>query len=112
MVKQLRAKTAHSSGPGASLDPGHVIVSEVEKSYGDTPILRGVSLEVARGEVVVIIGASGSGKTTLLRCIAGLEPIQSGRIHIFGTPVRHAWELHGEVGFVFQHFNLFPQMTA
>ena len=70
------------------------------------------SLEVERQEVVVIIGASGSGKTTLLRCIAGLEPIQSGRIVIFGRPVRRAWQLHGEVGFVFQHFNLFPQMTG
>jgi len=71
-----------------------------------------VSLDVARGEVVVIIGPSGSGKTTLLRCIAGLEPIQAGHIGIFGKPVRNVWQLHGEVGFVFQHFNLFPQMTA
>ena len=82
------------------------------KSYGETLLLRGVSLEVVRREVVVMIGASGSGKTTLLRCVAGLEPIQSGQIYIFGTPVRRAWELHGEVGFVFQHFNLFPHMTA
>jgi ABC-type polar amino acid transport system ATPase subunit len=84
----------------------------VQKSYGETEILRGVSLDVARGEVVVIIGASGSGKTTLLRCVAGLEPIQGGRIDVFGTHVRDVWRLHGEVGFVFQHFNLFPQMTA
>ena len=67
---------------------------------------------MARGEVVVIIGPSGSGKTTLLRCVAGLEPIQGGQIHVFGTPVRNTWRLHGTVGFVFQHFNLFPQMTA
>ncbi len=95
-----------------SVDADRVVVDTVAKSFGDTPVLRGVSLEVERQEVVVIIGASGSGKTTLLRCIAGLEPIQSGRIVIFGAPVRRAWELHGEVGFVFQHFNLFPHMTA
>jgi ABC-type polar amino acid transport system ATPase subunit len=96
----------------ASPDPERVVISAVAKAYGTSEILRGVSLDVARGEVVVIIGASGSGKTTLLRCVAGLEPIQGGHIHVFGTPVRNTWRLHGEVGFVFQHFNLFPQMTA
>lgn len=96
----------------ASPDSERVVISAVAKSYGTSEILRGVSLDVARGEVVVIIGASGSGKTTLLRCVAGLEPIQGGQIHVFGTPVRNTWRLHGEVGFVFQHFNLFPQMTA
>jgi ABC-type polar amino acid transport system ATPase subunit len=103
-----------TGGPGAAPppDPERVVVSAVEKSYGESEILRGVSLEVSRGEVVVIIGASGSGKTTLLRCVAGLEPIQGGQIHVFGTRVRNTWNLHGEVGFVFQHFNLFPQMTA
>ncbi|MGZ4416331.1 MAG: amino acid ABC transporter ATP-binding protein [Gaiellaceae bacterium] len=101
-----------SSRPGDASHTERVTISNVEKSYGDTPVLRGVSLDVMRREVVVIIGASGSGKTTLLRCIAGLEPIQSGSIDIFGTPVHRAWELHGEVGFVFQHFNLFPHMTA
>lgn len=93
-------------------DAERISVANVDKFYGDTPILRELSLEVARGEVVVVIGASGSGKTTLLRCIAGLEPIQSGRIDIFGVPVHRAWELKGDVGFVFQHFNLFPHMTA
>ena len=89
-----------------------VIVDAVDKFYGAVPILRELNLTVVRGEVVVLIGASGSGKTTLLRCIAGLEPIQSGRINVFGIPVHRAWKLQGEVGFVFQHFNLFPNMTA
>ena len=74
----------NAEGPQA-IDADRVVVDAVEKSFGETPVLRGVSLEVERQEVVVIIGASGSGKTTLLRCIAGLEPIQSGRISIFGT---------------------------
>jgi ABC-type polar amino acid transport system ATPase subunit len=101
-----------AGGKTESPDADRVVVDGIAKRYGDTPVLRGVTLEVDRREVVVVIGASGSGKTTLLRCIAGLEPIQEGRISIFGTQVRRAWKLHGEVGFVFQHFNLFPHMTA
>jgi ABC-type polar amino acid transport system ATPase subunit len=103
---------SRGSAAAEPVDADRVVVDNVAKRYGDTPVLRGISVEVERQEVVVIIGASGSGKTTLLRCIAGLEPIQSGRIVIFGTRVRRAWELHGEVGCVFQHFNLFPHMTA
>jgi ABC-type polar amino acid transport system ATPase subunit len=106
----MRVRTGGAAAESA--DPERVVVDAVAKRYGDTPVLRGVSLDVERQEVVVVIGASGSGKTTLLRCIAGLEPIQAGRISIFGRSVRRAWELHGEVGFVFQHFNLFPHMTA
>jgi polar amino acid transport system ATP-binding protein len=105
-------KRTPAPAPGLPPDPERVIIREVHKAYGPSEILRGVSLEVSRGEVVVIIGSSGSGKTTLLRCVAGLEPIQGGRIDVFGTRVRDVWRLHGEVGFVFQHFNLFPQMTA
>jgi ABC-type polar amino acid transport system ATPase subunit len=113
MSKENQPAATSSPPPfDPSPDPDRVVVSAVAKSYGTVEILRGVSLDVTRGEVVVIIGASGSGKTTLLRCVAGLEPIQGGQIHVFGTPVRNTWRLHGEVGFVFQHFNLFPQMTA
>ena len=112
IAKQARPRDLALPSAEVTHDAEHVVISAVNKFYDDVPILRELSLEVVHGEVVVIIGPSGSGKTTLLRCIAGLEPIQSGRIEIFGTPVRNAWELHGDVGFVFQHFNLFPQMTA
>jgi ABC-type polar amino acid transport system ATPase subunit len=89
-----------------------VIFRRVHKWFGSLEVLAGVDLEVNEGEVVVIIGPSGSGKTTVLRCLAGLEEIQSGEIYVFGHQVTHAWKLGGEVGFVFQQFNLFPHMTA
>jgi ABC-type polar amino acid transport system ATPase subunit len=93
-------------------DADRIDIRSIEKRYGETPILRGVSLSVARGEVVVIVGPSGSGKTTLLRCVGGLEPIQGGTISVFGAPVTQVWKLQGKVGFVFQQFNLFPHKTA
>jgi ABC-type polar amino acid transport system ATPase subunit len=75
-------------------------------------VLRRLNLQVKTAEVVVVIGPSGSGKSTLLRCIAGLEPIQRGEIYVLGKLVTHSWRLKGEVGFVFQQFNLFPHLTA
>ncbi len=93
-----------------------VKVSSIHKYFGPLHVLDGVSLDVARGEVVVIIGPSGSGKSTLLRCLNYLEPIQSGEIWIDGirldhhkTNIRH---VRAEVGMVFQSFNLFPHLTA
>ncbi|MBI1878361.1 MAG: amino acid ABC transporter ATP-binding protein [Chloroflexi bacterium] len=89
-------------------------------------ILRGVNLEVDKGQVVVIIGPSGSGKTTLLRCINFLEEYQGGRIYVDGQLMGYREEgsqlvklpddttakLRADVGMVFQSFNLFPHMTA
>ena len=89
-----------------------VILDGVHKRYGSTDVLSGIDLQVNRGEVVVIIGPSGSGKTTLLRCVAGLETTHRGNIWVFGDRVTQAWKLKGEVGYVFQQFNLFPHMTA
>jgi len=100
---------------GSSFDfqPRVVVhVRNLRKRFGHLEVLRGVDLDVTSGEVVVIIGPSGSGKTTLLRCIAGLEPRDSGDVTVDGHFVRHAWELRGDVGFVFQQFNLFPHKTA
>ena len=89
---------------------------DVEKYYGDFHALRGVSLDVHEGEVVVICGPSGSGKSTLLRCINGLERIQAGDIVVDGMSVRDPRtdlkKLRSEVGMVFQSFNLYPHMTA
>jgi ABC-type polar amino acid transport system ATPase subunit len=91
---------------------GRVAVRNLHKRFGHLEVLRGVDLDVPRGNVVVLIGRSGSGKTTLLRCIAGLEVPERGEIFVFDRKVTHAWKLHGDVGFVFQHFNLFPHKTA
>ena len=89
----------------------------VHKSYDGLEVLRGVSIEVGRGEVKVIIGPSGSGKSTLLRCLALLEPVDSGSIFLESARLSglREKELAGhrsEVGMVFQRFNLFPNMTA
>jgi ABC-type polar amino acid transport system ATPase subunit len=89
---------------------------DVEKYYGAFQALRGVSLDVHEGEVVVICGPSGSGKSTLLRCVNGLERIHGGDIVVDGMSVRDPRtdlkRLRSEVGMVFQSFNLYPHMTA
>ncbi len=91
-------------------------VTNLVKSFGDVQVLKGLTLTVNKGEVVVIIGSSGSGKSTWLRCINRLESFEGGDIKVAGQSVldssldlRH---LRAEVGMVFQHLNLFPHMTA
>ena len=77
--------------------------------------LRGVSLQVQRGEVVVIVGPSGSGKSTLLRCINRLEEYNSGKIIVDGIPLDNAQNINlvrQEIGMVFQSFNLFSHLTV
>jgi ABC-type polar amino acid transport system ATPase subunit len=93
----------------------HIHIRGLHKSYGRFAALRGVDLEVAAGEVVVIIGPSGSGKSTLIRCINLLEEFQAGEIVVDGTAVRGGRFLkhvRAEVGMVFQSFNLFPHLTV
>jgi glutamate/aspartate transport system ATP-binding protein len=91
-------------------------LEHVSKWYGRTQVLAGCSLEVARGEVVVVCGPSGSGKSTLLKVMNGLEPVQQGRIVVDGTevtsPSTDLPRLRARVGMVFQHFELFPHLTA
>ena len=91
-------------------------IRDVHKRYGDHEVLRGVSLEVSKHEVVCLIGASGSGKSTLLRCINALEPIQSGEIRVAGDVVSGLGvdvnRLRRNVGMVFQSYNLFPHMSV
>jgi polar amino acid transport system ATP-binding protein len=93
-----------------------VEIKGISKSYGPVPVLKDVSLDVAKGEVVAVIGRSGSGKSTLLRCINGLEPIQAGAIVVDGVkvndPKTNLRALRQEVGIVFQSFNLFPHLTV
>ena len=89
----------------------------VRKSFGTNEVLKGIDLQVERGEVIAIIGKSGSGKSTLLRCINGLEDFQSGSLTVDGKPLLHdnaaaMRELRQHVGMVFQSFNLFPHLTV
>ena len=89
---------------------------DVSKSFGTLTVLNGVSLDVAKGEVICVIGPSGSGKSTLLRCINALVPIERGSILVEGQEVNDPkldkLALRRKVGMVFQQYNLFPHRTA
>jgi ABC-type polar amino acid transport system ATPase subunit len=91
-------------------------VINLHKHFGTLHVLKGINLEVAEGEVVVIIGASGSGKSTLLRCMNCLENADAGEIYLEGELIHHTRKdingVRSRVGMVFQHFNLFPHMTV
>jgi len=90
-------------------------IENVHKHFGPVHALRGVSLTVDKGEVVVVIGPSGSGKSTLLRCINRLEEYDEGEIVVDGIPLDTAANINAvrtEVGMVFQQFNLFSHMTV
>jgi polar amino acid transport system ATP-binding protein len=103
-----------------------VLAEGVHKRFGALEVLRGIDLEVGRGEVMCLLGPSGSGKSTLLRCINHLEKINAGRLSVDGELVGYREsgdKLHelrendvarkrAEIGMVFQHFHLFPHMTA
>jgi len=95
-----------------------VSIRDVHKSFGRVEVLKGVSMDVAKGEVVCIIGPSGSGKSTLLRCVNGLVSIDRGEIRVASYDVhkmtkdRDLLTLRREVSMVFQQYNLFPHKTA
>src|SRR3990170_9094139 len=93
-----------------------IVCRDVHKWYGHFEALRGVSMEVERGEVIVIIGPSGSGKSTFIRAINRLEQHQQGQIIVDGIElthdIRNIQEVRREVGIVFQSFNLFPHLTV
>src|SRR3546814_7233281 len=93
-----------------------VQVQDVYKKFGDNEVLKGVSFEIRKGEVVAIIGQSGSGKSTALRCIDHLETINGGTIsvcgHELGSASVNLRQLRQDVGIVFQSYNLFPHLTV
>ena len=88
----------------------------LKKSFGGIEVLKGIDLEVKRGEVIAIIGKSGSGKSTALRCINRLESVDEGQIRVCGHQVHDAGldkrALRRDVGIVFQSYNLFPHLTV
>jgi hydroxyproline transport system ATP-binding protein len=91
-------------------------IQGVYKSFGDLEVLKGIDLEVNKGEVLSIIGGSGSGKSTLLYCINGIEPIQKGKILVDGIHVHDKStdlnKLRQKIGMVFQQWNSFPHLTV
>ncbi|TKC86015.1 amino acid ABC transporter ATP-binding protein [Trinickia terrae] len=98
--------------------PALVRLRDVHLSFGASPVLKGIDLDVFRGQAVTIIGPSGSGKSTILRCITGLLRPQRGTIEVDGTRAdllsseRDEIELRKRVGFVFQQYNLFPHLSV
>ncbi|GAC1333330.1 MAG: amino acid ABC transporter ATP-binding protein [Candidatus Dormibacteria bacterium] len=121
MVREARVATE------TSVTAPMVHAVDVHKRYGELEVLKGVSLDVGRGEVVVILGPSGGGKSTFLRCLNHLEKIDAGTIEVDGQPIGYRTGKNGElveekpgavalqradIGMVFQRFNLFPHMTV
>ncbi len=118
--------TVQDSASGAVQSGPMVKAEQVCKSFGALHVLKGITLEIGRGEVLVLVGPSGSGKSTFLRCINHLEEVTAGRLHVDGELVGYrerGGKLHEmspkdaarqrrDVGMVFQHFNLFPHRTA
>ncbi|MSP47922.1 MAG: amino acid ABC transporter ATP-binding protein [Alphaproteobacteria bacterium] len=114
--------------PANGQDGDGIVLSarDIHKRFGDVEVLKGIDLDVGKGEVVALIGASGSGKTTFLRCVNMLEEYQAGIIRIGGVPIGYHDEggrrvrlpestvvrQRSEIGMVFQSFNLFPHLTA
>jgi ABC-type polar amino acid transport system ATPase subunit len=86
------------------------------KAYGGRRVIDGLDLTLREAEVLAVLGPSGSGKSTMLRCINGLETIESGEIHLGGSPIirgsRNIYAMRQKIGFVFQSFNLFSHLTA
>ena len=95
-----------------------VALSEVVKSYGDTSVLTGIDLDIAKGELIVLLGPSGSGKTTLLNLIAGIDTANSGEILVLGKNLSEMTDLElteyrrDSVGYIFQFYNLLPNLTV
>ncbi len=84
----------------------------VSAAYGRTPVLRGIDLTVARGELLVVLGPSGAGKSTVLRVVAGLQPVTAGRVHIAGRDVTAERPGRRNVSMVFQSYALFPHLSV
>ena len=108
--------TDAASATGWTPDQPMVSIKDVHKSFGDLEVLKGVSFDVMKGEVICVIGPSGSGKSTLIRCVNALNDIQKGSIKVEGIEVNDPkldkLELRKKVGMVFQQYNLFPHKTA
>ncbi len=105
-----------NGGTGWTADQPMVSIKDVYKSFGELEVLKGVSMDIMKGECICIIGPSGSGKSTLIRCVNALNDIQSGSITVEGQEVNdpglNKLELRKKVGMVFQQYNLFPHKTA
>ena len=89
-----------------------ITLRDVRKSYGKSPVIHGISLDIADREFIVIVGPSGCGKSTLLRMVAGLEEITSGTIEIAGRVVNRLEPRERDIAMVFQNYALYPHMSV
>ena len=115
-----------SASPDKNAAAPMIVADQVCKNFGALQVLKGISLEVGRGDVLCLIGPSGSGKSTFLRCINHLEQVNAGRLYVDGDLIGYRekggklYEMHPrdaakqrrDIGMVFQHFNLFPHRTT
>jgi polar amino acid transport system ATP-binding protein len=110
------SESASNGGTGWTPDQPMVSIKDVHKSFGELEVLKGVSMDIMKGETICIIGPSGSGKSTLIRCVNALNDIQAGSITVEGLEVNdpdlNKLEQRKKVGMVFQQYNLFPHKTA
>ena len=108
-------QSGHAAQSGQACQPV-LKITDLHKRFGTREVIHGLSLEVCKGEVLVVIGPSGCGKSTLLRCINGLEPVQAGEIQLNGeliTSPKTRWNLvRQQIGMVFQSYDLFPHMSV
>lgn len=98
------------------MENSKISVKHLKKNFGKLEVLKSISVEVAEGEVVCLIGPSGSGKSTFLRCLNRLEKITAGEVVVDGHPISdpnvNINKVRENIGMVFQHFNLFPHLTV
>lgn len=90
----------------------YIEMKHIVKNYGATSVLKGIDLEIEKGELVTLLGPSGCGKSTLLRCLAGLEEVTDGQIFLDGQEITTLEPRKREIGMVFQQYSLFPNMTV
>ena len=111
MSTELTKDLPVDNGPATKIS-----IKGLQKAFGDNTVLKGIDAEIANGEVVCVIGPSGSGKSTFLRCLNKLEDITAGSVVVDGTDLTDKNvdldKVRQNIGMVFQHFNLFPHMTA
>ena len=113
-TREAKGASAREDTPAPIAPPRPLRCSArgVKKSFGATPVLKGVDLDIAEGAFAVLVGSSGCGKSTLLRVVAGLEQVDEGRVELAGKDVTHLPPRDRDVAMVFQSYALYLQMTV